>query len=210
MPTRRSRNESIKVFVRIRPLVQREDGTEAVACVGESVKEVLLDSAEHSASAQFDHVFGPGSTQGDIYDQCSYVASSVLEGFNATMFAYGQTGSGKTYTMFGDPHQASFTDEADKRCNGIIPRSIEYLFERVQGLKDESDESGQRFSISCSFLQVYNEKLYDLLLDEKVSSLPNILSSRVATMVFHRQQNLQPLQIREDINSGLTYVEGLS
>ena len=33
--------------------------------------------------------------------------SSVLNGFNATIFVYGQTGSGKTYTMEGYSYTTS-------------------------------------------------------------------------------------------------------
>ena len=33
--------------------------------------------------------------------------SSVLNGFNATIFVYGQTGSGKTYTMEGYAYATS-------------------------------------------------------------------------------------------------------
>ena len=40
----------------------------------------------------------------------------ALAGTNVTLFAYGQTGSGKTYTI-----------------HGIIPRSLQHLFERMSG-----------------------------------------------------------------------------
>lgn len=45
--------------------------------------------------------------------------SVFIQGYNATIIAYGQTGTGKTYSMEG------FTD-AEQR--GIIPRSIEEIF----------------------------------------------------------------------------------
>ena len=41
----------------------------------------------------FDSVFGPNSTQKEVFDQtvCPIV-EEVLKGFNCTIFAYGQTG----------------------------------------------------------------------------------------------------------------------
>jgi len=45
------------------------------------------------------------------------------------IFAYGQTGSGKTYTMMGRP------DAPDLK--GLIPRSLEQIFEISQSLKDQ-------------------------------------------------------------------------
>ena len=92
-----------------------------------------------------------------------------------TVFAYGQTGSGKTYTMFGSDwenaiskhikaqqHQNTFFEDliSDENYAGLIPRTIYSLFEQVKAY--ESNE-GQGFNIYCSFLQIYNEKIYDLL-----------------------------------------------
>lgn len=64
---------------------------------------------------------------------------------------------------------------------GIIPRCITDLFNKIK-------EDEIKVSVYCSFVQIYNEKLFDLLQD------PN-------------QRN--PLQIREDKFQGI-YVEGLS
>ena len=105
----------------------------------------------------------------------------MLSGFNSTIFAYGQTGSGKTFTMFG-PHWddnmgyqntmgnlgSSFNSKyqssgdpflLDQNKFGIIPRAIEHLF---LGLTKLSHNSDQGFTVYCSFLQIYNEKLFDL------------------------------------------------
>ena len=71
----------------------------------------------------------------------------VFQGFNTTIFAYGQTGSGKTFTIFGDRDNNQ----------GIIPRSINLLFDRAQ--------KATGLTIYCSFIQIYNEKIFDLLDD---------------------------------------------
>lgn len=191
-----------------------EGGKDTILLHAESQLQSIQSNMQQYYKHSYEGVLDQASSQEDVFEAVKASVHATLDGDDATILAYGQTGSGKTYTMFGDPHQGSSPyefDEAGQRSNGIIPRSIEYLFEQVQGRKEESEESTQRFSISCSCLQVYNEKLYDLLLlEEKTSSLPNILSSRGAALASYRQQNLQPLHIREDINSGVTYVEGLS
>lgn len=46
--------------------------------------------------------------------------------------------------------------EEDKNFVGIIPRSINAVFKEYERLKDG-------FQLFCSFLQIYNEKIYDLL-----------------------------------------------
>jgi len=77
----------------------------------------------------------------------------VLDGYNCTIFAYGQTGTGKTYTMTGDMSDnfGSYADFA-----GIIPRALHKLFEKLGKDKDDT-------SVKCSFIELYNEELRDLL-----------------------------------------------
>ncbi|KAI9206373.1 uncharacterized protein BJ171DRAFT_422071, partial [Polychytrium aggregatum] len=71
-----------------------------------------------------------------------------LEGYNVCIFAYGQTGSGKSYTMMG--YQDS---------HGIIPRFCKDLFEQIEARQDEH----KSFSVQVSYMEIYNEKVRDLL-----------------------------------------------
>lgn len=48
---------------------------------------------------------------------------------------------------------------ADTNFSGLIPRTIFSLFKEIQ--KDEN--KSQSFVVYCSFLQIYNEKIFDLL-----------------------------------------------
>jgi kinesin family member 11 len=77
----------------------------------------------------------------------------MLQGYNCTVFAYGQTGTGKTYTMSGD-----MTDTLGLLSDaaGIIPRVLYSLFRKLEGEETES-------SVKCSFIELYNEELRDLL-----------------------------------------------
>ena len=56
------------------------------------------------------------------------------------MLAYGQTGSGKTYTM-----------------TGLMNRSFRELFARI------NHKSDVEFAVSCSYCELYNEQIFDLL-----------------------------------------------
>lgn len=49
--------------------------------------------------------------------------------FQVCIFAYGQTGSGKTYTMMGRPEASDL--------KGLIPRSLEQIFQSSQALKNQ-------------------------------------------------------------------------
>lgn len=51
-----------------------------------------------------DGVFGPDSTQQQVYDTVvTPIVAEVLSGYNCSILAYGQTGTGKTFTMTGGP-----------------------------------------------------------------------------------------------------------
>ncbi len=73
----------------------------------------------------------------------------VLQGYNSTVSAYGQTGSGKSYTMQGSE---------DGEDGGIIGRVAKQLFKRIS-----ETEGNVKFGVSMSYLQIYNERIYDLM-----------------------------------------------
>ena len=64
------------------------------------------------------------------------------------MFAYGQTGSGKTFTMMGTGDNP-----------GLIPRICAELFSRMR----VGQESGTSYKTHASYLEIYNERVKDLL-----------------------------------------------
>ena len=91
---------------------------------------------------QFDAVFGADVSNEMVYENVgSYVVEAVLEGYNGTVFAYGQTGCGKSHTM-----------------RGFIDRALEHLFEATSTSSSET-----RYLALLTYLEIYNEKLKDLL-----------------------------------------------
>ena len=71
-----------------------------------------------------------------------------MSGYTSTVLAYGQTGTGKTHTMEGDI--------SDPFTYGIIPRSMNHIFETLQDKRFVSSR------VTCSYLEIYNEELSDL------------------------------------------------
>ena len=76
----------------------------------------------------------------------------MIEGYNGTIFAYGQTGCGKTHTMLGLP------EIPEQR--GIIPNCFNHIFSFIADNKDST-----KFLVRCSYLEIYNEEIRDLLVD---------------------------------------------
>lgn len=93
------------------------------------------------------------ATQELIYkDLGSWLLDNAWLGYNCSMFAYGQTGAGKSYTMMGTGAALDRRVDVDY---GLIPRTCEGLFQRIQ--RETSEEKS--FNVEVSYLEIYNERV---------------------------------------------------
>lgn len=117
--------------------------------VPKAEKNSMINNQEENWNFKFDKILHNVS-QEEVFETCGKdVVRAAVEGYNGTIFAYGQTGSGKTFTISGSPNNYSY--------RGIIPRGINTLFQEI-GNKPEFD-----FDVQMSYLEIYNESLFDLL-----------------------------------------------
>uniref|UniRef100_A0A8D3DPJ4 Kinesin-like protein n=1 Tax=Scophthalmus maximus TaxID=52904 RepID=A0A8D3DPJ4_SCOMX len=155
--------DSIKVFVRVRPLTQgtglTTDGDQSLCLTVTSPNTIRLLSKPEPRTFTYDHVADMDTSQDSVFSSVAKnIVESCMNGYNGTIFAYGQTGSGKTFTMLGPSELDNFTDE----LRGVIPRSFEYLFFLINREVERSAQS-KSFLCKCSFIEIYNEQIYDLL-----------------------------------------------
>nr|XP_006822195.1 PREDICTED: kinesin-like protein klpA-like [Saccoglossus kowalevskii] len=159
---------NIRVFCRVRPLLDEEISGQALAAPmsfpDREQKAIELEKpAEESAVGgqkkkaskyefAFDRVFSPETSQNDVFDEISQLVQSALDGYNVCIFAYGQTGSGKTFTMEGPENCTTET-------RGMIPRAASQIFDSCESLKD----MGWKYEMEACFLEIYNETIRDLL-----------------------------------------------
>uniref|UniRef100_A0A8C7YD03 Kinesin family member 13Bb n=1 Tax=Oryzias sinensis TaxID=183150 RepID=A0A8C7YD03_9TELE len=183
---------NVKVAVRVRPMNRREKDLKTKCVVQMDGNQTILHPAMTNLNQgdprnqpkvfAFDHCFWSMDESQkdefagqDVVFQC--LGESLLDnafmGYNACIFAYGQTGSGKSYTMMGSSEQP-----------GLIPRLCSSLFSRT--VKEVRE--GETFTVEVSYMEIYNEKVRDLL-DPK--------------------GNRQTLKVREHSVLG-PYVDGLS
>jgi len=148
-------SETVKVMVRVRPFNEREKNKNCINItnVDATNMQIILtnpNSKESEKVFSYDSVFSQNTSQQSIYEEAAFqLVESVLEGYNGTIFAYGQTGCGKTHTMIGLPE-----DESNK---GIIPRAFAHIFGNIEST------SQKNFLIRCSYIEIYNEEIHDLL-----------------------------------------------
>ncbi|KAF8634129.1 hypothetical protein AX15_001061 [Amanita polypyramis BW_CC] len=102
----------------------------------------------HNHSFSYDAIL-TGTANKPIYAASARAhVQAAMDGYNAVIFAYGQTASGKTYTLSGD----SAGEEP-----GIIPRAMREVFAAIKRTPD------REYLLRCSYLEIYNETIYDLL-----------------------------------------------
>ncbi|KAL9253259.1 Kinesin-like protein [Drosera capensis] len=174
-------DSGVKVIVRMRPLMKDEEGADKI------VEKLSNDSLNINGQIfTFDSVADTEASQVDIF--CLVGAPLVencLGGYSSTVFAYGQTGSGKTYTMWG-PANALQEENLSSDQQGLTPRVFECLFARISEEQIKHADKQLRYQCRCSFLEIYNEQIRDLL-----------------------DPSQKNLQIREDVKAGV-YVENLT
>lgn len=139
-----STSENISVAVRLRPLLPYDNPSQIA---WDACSFTDLHACRTDKKFQFDKVYPMNSTTQRIFDEmCENRIWRAMEGWNCGIICYGQTGSGKTFTMCGK-----------RKSPGIIPLSISTIFSFIE------DTPGKEFLMRCSYYEVYNECINDLL-----------------------------------------------
>jgi len=161
---------SIQVGVRVRPFNTREKDhqSECIIEMPGQNQTKIKDETGKERTFTFDHSFWSHdgyrvlddgylqpveenyADQKKVFDAVGrQILENAWEGYHCCLFAYGQTGSGKSYSMVGYG--------ANK---GIIPISCDEIFKRI----GENQEKDKTYEVQVSMLEIYNEKVQDLLI----------------------------------------------
>ena len=164
---------NIKVVVRCRPLNSREKNRGASHLIDVvDQKQLVLnppnetDTRENIKATKkkpmpfsFDRSFDENTEQHEVFD---YIGVDLLEhafnGFNTCVFAYGQTGSGKSHSMVGYAQE-----------RGLIPLTCSRLFDDIA--EKTAADPHLKISVEVSYIEIYNEKVRDLLNPKNNSNL---------------------------------------
>ncbi|ETW07317.1 hypothetical protein, variant 1 [Aphanomyces invadans] len=173
--------ENIRALVRIKPFAPGSTDRTCLSVDGASVSltpSVVSRAVVDKKTFLLDGILPEGASQDDVFQAVAVpLATNVLDGYNGTIFAYGQTGSGKTYTMQGDL--------SGDQHRGLIPRVMDYLFQHLQ-------RPTTIFTCTCSYLEIYNERIYDLL-DERMATEAKLLREDAVSGIF--VQDLLEVQV---------------
>ena len=161
---------SIQVAVRVRPFNSREKEKTSKCIISMSgPSTTIIDDLQQEKTFTFDYSFwshdcyiespsgylSPDSSQkyADqklVFDTLGrQILDNAWKGYHCCLFAYGQTGAGKSYSMVGYGNN-----------KGIVPISCEEIFNRI----NENKDPNLHFEVEVSMLEIYNEKVQDLLM----------------------------------------------
>ncbi|KAK6913625.1 Kinesin motor domain [Dillenia turbinata] len=178
------RDHNVQVLIRIRPLSTMEKVSQGYSrCLRQERGQSLVWLGHPETRFTFDHIACETTSQEKLFKVAGLpMVENCMSGYNSCMFAYGQTGSGKTFTMMGEI--TGVEGKLSEDC-GITPRIFEYLFTRIRVEEENRRDENLKYSCKCSFLEIYNEQITDLL-----------------------EPSSTNLQLREDLKKGI-YVENL-
>lgn len=135
------KNASVRICVKVRPA----EPNSTIISTDSASKEIIVQlPGDEVKRVQVDMIHDANATQNPIYNNCHIhtLVGKFIEGYNIAVLTYGQTGSGKTFAF-----------EGDSANQGIISAAISDIYANRTASS----------VIKCSFIQLYNEKISDML-----------------------------------------------
>ena len=176
----------IRVYCRVRPFSESEKADAArykmAVEINDTMSLTVRGRIDHTYN--FDSVFGPESTQEQVFGETKRLIQSAIDGYNVCIFAYGQTGSGKTFTMQGSPE-----------LPGLAPRAIEELFVLIDSMKTFT------VKLQCYMVEIYKGELRDLLLAKNARERPKLeVKQNAEGFIIVKNATIREIRDMDELN----------
>lgn len=138
---------NVLVSVRVRPDVGGASDKSEGEWMVDGRRSLVAYRGRERGDYYYDNVFAAHDKNHKVYDaSAKRLVRRVMEGYHGTVFAYGMTGTGKTFSMQGTATSP-----------GVIPLAITDIFSYIR------ETPHREFLLRVSYLEIYNEKINDLL-----------------------------------------------
>ncbi|KKY29029.1 putative kinesin family protein [Phaeomoniella chlamydospora] len=138
---------NVVVSVRVRPDAAGTGSSADGEWMVDGRRSLVAYRGKEGGDYFYDNVFAAHDNNAKVYDaSAKRLVRRVMEGYHGTVFAYGMTGTGKTFSM-----QGTATNP------GVIPLAITDIFSYIR------ETPHREFLLRVSYLEIYNEKIHDLL-----------------------------------------------
>ncbi|KAF2752809.1 kinesin-domain-containing protein [Pseudovirgaria hyperparasitica] len=138
---------NVTVSVRVRPDAGSDGARPELEWMVDGRRSLISYKGKEGGEYIYDNVFATHDNNSRVYDAAAKrLVRRVMEGYHGTVFAYGMTGTGKTFSMQGTASSP-----------GVIPLAITDIFSYIR------ETPHREFLLRVSYLEIYNEKINDLL-----------------------------------------------
>ncbi|XP_047050573.1 kinesin-like protein KIN-12F [Lolium rigidum] len=153
---------NVQVVIRVRPLNNTEKNLCGYnRCLRQESAQSITWTGHPELCFKFDHVACESVNQEVLFRVAGLpMVENCMAGYNSCVFSYGQTGSGKTHTMLGEITELGVNPGPE--C-GMIPRIFELLIARIREEEESRRDEKLKYNCKCSFLEIYNEQITDLV-----------------------------------------------
>jgi len=175
-PASSNKEWNFKVYARIKPVSKSNN----LKLLKNNESEIWVDIGDsgnyYSSMANqnftLDKIFDEQVANEEVFmNTIQPVLPNLLDGYNITALAYGVTGAGKTYTMFGNGFETfNRNKQMQPQIKGVTLLTIEHLFHLLENEQSQVVKTHQvdySYFVEISYLEVYNEKIRDLLRNDE-------------------------------------------
>ncbi|KAI9800612.1 MAG: hypothetical protein M1833_003270 [Piccolia ochrophora] len=149
---------NVLVSVRVRPDVGSDNSRADGEWMVDGRRSLVAYRGREGGDYYYDNVFATHDKNDKVYDaSAKRLVRRVMEGYHGTVFAYGMTGTGKTFSMQGTTTSP-----------GVIPLAIADIFSYIR------ETPHREFLLRVSYLEIYNEKIFDLLSNSSGTGLGGV------------------------------------
>lgn len=221
-PTYSVNMNSVSVLCRLKP-AEDSDTNDFIVIDDENSNTLVVDPNKKTEKGAerllfaFDHVVPAKASQDDVFVVVKPIVYEALMGYNSTIFTYGQTGSGKMFMngpnclitthmpsdmTFMYSHESpgkTFTmhgvSSEGESGRGVVPRVMEVVFAAV---REEAASGTAKLELAVSCLEIYQEKLFDLLQeDSKVAGAAHMSTGNSNLRIRQRQSGEVWVEVSE-------------
>ncbi|OAQ59102.1 kinesin-II [Pochonia chlamydosporia 170] len=174
---------NVIVSVRVRPDSNAGQSNPEGEWMVDERKSLIVYNGKEGGEYIYDNVFTTHDNNARVYNHIARrLVRRVMEGYHGTVFAYGMSGTGKTFSMQG-------TDASP----GIIPLAINDIFSYIR------ESPSQEFLLRVSYLEIYNERIHDLLSMPSGSSVAKALQQSEIKLREDSKRGVYATPLKEEI-----------
>ena len=133
-----------------------------------SQKQIFETCSKDICDSLFEGYNGTIFTYGQIGSGKTYTilgpdyTKSILCNSNMGLMLQNQDNNKSKITNNIQNDYISYMKKKEEEGKGLIPRSIEYLLDKIEEIYEKDNDQNLKIEVYCSFYEIFNDQIYDL------------------------------------------------